>query len=433
MQEVKLRCQRKIVPYLSLLVTIFSVATVVYSFLTLPETVFQTLVESYNTMITQPSGLAMFGFDGNNETNSNSSFCVPWSINGDSWWTHNPDWEIFRETDHFYCFRFIQHQEKAEFLRDLYRNQFQQSCDNDNVLTVNMWSSGFGADMSNIQNTIMYAHATGVPFQVSQNPWHYAAPVEAGKAHLNADKLPQAKPVCSLKTMHCYFLNMSNCAPSTIRNNTRLDIHRIYNPRWYKEFYLRQQTWLRHRIHQFLQNQNIQQPCTVFHVRRGDVVKHGIHSRKYHSIAEYLNRTGEIQIEPNILLLTDDANAISEAKHTSPTHNWMSIDRPRYKGSEGGWERHLPSNDPAFEMIVLLSTFRLVTQCQSYIHTDGNFAKCLADEMIAAANATSTDDDRHVHILNMDSGGKWVLNGTNIHTESISQMYNFTENENAQN
>jgi len=53
--------------------------------------------------------------------------------------------------------------------------------------------------------------------------------------------------------------------------------------------------------------------------------------------------------------------------------------------------------------------------------------------MIAASNATSTDDDRHVHILNMDSGGKWVLNGTNIHTESISQMYNFTENENAQN
>jgi hypothetical protein len=94
-------------------------------------------------------------------------------------------------------------------------------------------------------------------------------------------------------------------------------------------------------------------PCTVIHVRRGDIVMHGKQSRKYHAISEYLNASAKtnIQIHPNILILTDDHNAIGEAKTLYPEYHWMSIERPRWKADEGGFERQLPSNDPIFEML----------------------------------------------------------------------------------
>ena len=53
--------------------------------------------------------------------------------------------------------------------------------------------------------------------------------------------------------------------------------------------------------------------CTVIHVRRGDIVLHEETSRRYRAIAEYVE-TKEVEIHDNILLLTDDANAIGEAK-----------------------------------------------------------------------------------------------------------------------
>jgi hypothetical protein len=59
----------------------------------------------------------------------------------------------------------------------------------------------------------------------------------------------------------------------------------------------------------------------------------------------------------------------------------MHIDRPRFKGAEGGFENQIPSDDPKREVIVLLSIFRLVQQCQSFVHTKGNLGRYIAGLM----------------------------------------------------
>lgn len=75
----------------------------------------------------------------------------------------------------------------------------------------------------------------------------------------------------------------------------------------------------------------------MIHVRRGDVVLHGKFSRAYHKISEYL-QTARHLMSPNILLLTDDANAVTEAlAHRKLPRadfplTWYYIDRPRHHG-----------------------------------------------------------------------------------------------------
>jgi hypothetical protein len=81
-----------------------------------------------------------------------------------------------------------------------------------------------------------------------------------------------------------------------------------------------------------------------------------------------------------IVLLTDDANAIDETA-LYPNYTWIYFNRTRYHGSEGGWEEHLPSRDPAQEMVVLLSSFRLVKLCGELVHTASNFGQYLYYEM----------------------------------------------------
>jgi hypothetical protein len=84
-----------------------------------------------------------------------------------------------------------------------------------------------------------------------------------------------------------------------------------------------------------------------------------------------------------VFLLTDDENAVKEAAKF-PEFNWVSVDRPRYKGKEGGWENHIPSGDPKLEVIVLNSIFRKVGMCKVLIHTRSNFADYIAGVMMSA-------------------------------------------------
>ena len=124
------------------------------------------------------------------------------------------------------------------------------------------------------------------------------------------------------------------------------------------------------------------------HVRRGDVVLHVGQVRRYFAIEEYMKAAMKQQLENTnnnsmtILLLTDDANAVIEAKTLYPNHTWITIDRKRYKGSQGGWEGHFPSQDPLQETIILLGTFKLVEMCNILIHTESNLAQLFYGTMI---------------------------------------------------
>ena len=55
-------------------------------------------------------------------------FCLDWDPDGfdvDQWWTHHPDFVIERQNSTHQCFQLEANPEKLDFLRKMYRNQFQ--------------------------------------------------------------------------------------------------------------------------------------------------------------------------------------------------------------------------------------------------------------------------------------------------------------------
>ena len=353
------------------------------------------------------------------------SFCLGWENSShpasDLWWTHHPDWAVYNETDEGYCFRPHPDELQREYMASIYQHQFQHVTGCSNLFITRMWSSGWSADMFNLVYTLQYAMMRGQPMEITNNPWHYAAPDQAGRS--NAVPSP---PACPLLTMYCYFLPLSAC-PIQPRGTHNQDYDYRHPPRmpprahrWLPSYVARPQTWLRYEVFRFLRDQpqyhqqyqspfattpttvtsmnNTQAaapPCIVLHVRRADVIQHGNQSRRYHALSEYLDvvhdkimaSTPFTDHSPprNILLLTDDANVVVESQSintTDPTkYRWMYMDRPRFHADEGGWEHQLPSSRPIFEMIVLWATFAWVKHCTAIVHSTSGFSEWLIWEM----------------------------------------------------
>jgi hypothetical protein len=339
----------------------------------------------------------------------NETFCVPWEENTDTWWTHHVDWYVSLENDTHYCFSPMEDQEKAATFRKLYEIQFKGDCSN--VTTKQMWSNGYGADFQNIIDGLNYALQTNSPMQVHNKDghWHYAV------------KRDGSGPVCPSKDMYCYFLNMTRCEPVPEKAYEGVFFTENYsvewaNGHWFQEYATRQQMWFRHEVYKLSKKVNVVTPCAVMHVRRSDIVLHDEYSRRYREVGEYVsalkNRT------KNILLLTDDHNAIGEALTNFPQYNWVYIDRKRHKGAEGGWENQLPSDDPQFEMVVLQSIFRLVRKCTRLVRTTGNFGDLLQAEMRDALRGK----DR-LKEVNLDDSDPSVFSPNNTLSVNISKSF----------
>ena len=310
---------------------------------------------------------------------SNDEFCMPWHVPMDDWWTHHVDWEMGRENATHYCFQRIRNAEKVSFLRRLYDTQFTSDCSK--VVTKYMLNAGLGADLDHMVDGILFGLQHNRPFQVyrqgKKKPWHYAARSNGSRA------------TCPTKDFYCYFLNISNCAPTKQSLEKGPFLTHGYNKqfgigRWMLEYIARPQTWLRRAVYEFVQTRiKLSTPCTVFHVRRADIVLHGNWSRRYRPIEEYVQaaKNHSVLSHQNILLLTDDANAIDEALAQFPDYHWMYIQRKRHRGTEGGFENQIPSQNPQEELIILLSILQLVQQCSALVHTTGNFAELLWGEM----------------------------------------------------
>ena len=307
-----------------------------------------------------------------------SPLCFPWTINSDVWWTHNPEWTVKLENDTSYCFSpMAVNSLQRDAYTDLYKVQYHGDCKQ--VLSKRMWSSGWGADFANVVDGLIKAVETQQPFQVTDNTWHYAA------------KKDGSAPVCPLKTMECYFLPLSKCKarkrhtfeeePFFGHNHPHFD---KIPDRYYLKYATRPKVWFRHAIYNFTKTITLTAPCTVMHVRRGDVVLHGKYARRYFAIEEYVNAIQSAtnkNITETVFLITDDANAVTEARAKFPHLNWVVIDRPRFKGKEGGWENHIPSNNPLLETLVLMSIFRLSETCNSLVHSQSNLSNYIAGIM----------------------------------------------------
>jgi len=292
--------------------------------------------------------------------------------------------------------------------------------------------------------------------EITQNPWHYTAPDQAGRSN----RVPSI-PTCRLLKMYCYFLPLSSCPVQPIGTYDRNYDYRhppLLPPRaqrWLPAYIVRPQTWLRYDVFQYLQNNQIQQrqqqetmtkknstkettttatdsaaqdtksSCTVLHVRRGDVIQHGNISRRYHALSEYLDvvdknilgSTYQHGIHPphKILLLTDDANVILESQSYQNRYHFMYFDRPRFHDDEGGWEHQLPSSQPKFEMIVLWSTFEWVKDCSSIVHSTSGFSNWIIWEMTKVHG-----DNLHVYNLDQNIPKEQLYGEHNIRSKSIS-------------
>lgn len=339
---------------------------------------------------------------------SKEPICVTWETDMDEWWTHHPDWNISKENNTHYCFTPMTNPKKAAFFQKIYDIQFNSECSN--VTTKRMWSSGWGADFQNVVDGLQHAYQTGIPMQmyVKKRAWHYAGKKDA------------SRPVCESKDMYCFFLNMTRCKANRKQVYEGVFMTEDYQihegrGRWLLEYATRQQTWLRHEVYKFSKNIEIKTPCAVMHVRRTDIVLHGEYSRKYRQVEEYVNALDNST--KNILLLTDDQNAIDEAKTLHPDYNWMFVDRPRHRGVAGGWENQIPSDDPKLEVIVLLSIFRLVRQCSSFIHTHSNFAFIIEGEMQDAHK------NKELRIVNLDDNNPNLFSSNNSLSVNLSTQF----------
>jgi hypothetical protein len=348
-------------------------------------------------------------------------FCLPWTINVDDWWTHHPRYAVQYENGTHYCFAPIRSKVKSNLFASLYKNQFRKKKNNSdddncsNVVTQKMIDSGWGADFAHVVDAMYYGLQNNIPVQVSNDrPWHYAKSKNKG-----------SNATCSLESMYCYFLNLTNCPPrndKAFEGNGTSEFF-IGHPNladkgtsWLVEYVTRPQTWLRKAVFDFTKIIPLTTPCAVIHVRRADVVLHHKYSRRYHAIEEYVDKlllnvslssNNNNNYNTSILLLTDDDNAIQEAHTKFPNRNWVYIDRPRFKGAEGGWENQIPSNDAKQEVIALLSIFKLVRKCQTFVHTSSNLAKYIAGVMMLNTNinnARGRRSNNNVNIIDLDAG-----------------------------
>ena len=312
-------------------------------------------------------------------------FCVSWGVNTDEWWTHHPEWDVAEENRTHTCFARYNNAD-SRYRMAIYENQWKSNCSDRFVWK--MWSSGFGADISNLAEGIIYGEIEHKPFVVTFKGriqwWHYAAKKQDG-----------TNATCVSRDIGCYFLPIGKCSGTAeevgkYKNKIRYnEIPRFYSKMDFvaSSYVGRQQQWLRKAVYEYSERKapKLTSGCTVMHVRRADVILHKQVSRKYFPVSDYINALPMDRRDngATILLLTDDQNAIEEAHEFYPKINWRYFSRPRFRGKEGGWENQIPSGNPKLEVIVLLSTFKIVKQCDVLVHGKSGFANALYSSMVA--------------------------------------------------
>ena len=110
---------------------------------------------------------------------------------------------------------------------------------------------------------------------------------------------------------------------------------------------------------------------------RGDILFHDNQARSYVHIDTYL-RASRAYLEEfgvkNIILLTDSAAAIEEAKLCAQKHSdicgdltFQWVDKKRWVSGEGGWENPFPSGSSRVEFMNIMLEYSLVQQCDLMI------------------------------------------------------------------
>jgi hypothetical protein len=353
---------------------------------------------------------------------SDSQICVQWNVKMDDWWIDHPEYDEGTHNDTHQCFDRLTNGFQIATYYQIHQVQFHSDC-RTKVSVRQMWNSGWEADLTNVVDGLILAIKNKIPLQMTliglQRPWwHYAALKATGE---NA--------TCPQRDMSCYFLPLSRCmAVGDIEiNSPKVDIQPT---RWIINYITRSMQWLRKAVYDYLKEKGpkIQGQCSVIHVRRSDVVLHDITSRKYYAISDYIDKLPEERREKgsNIVLLTDDANAIDEALEFFPHLVWHYLDRPRHRGTEGGFENQVPSNNPASEVIIIKSIFRMVQPCDIIVHGYGGFSNAIHDAM------TKNHGVLRLRVEGNLTDGQFIFNEKNMQSKITLEKLLKEKRENAQ-
>lgn len=83
-------------------------------------------------------------------------------------------------------------------------------------------------------------------------------------------------------------------------------------------------------------------------------------------------------------MLTDDVSTIEEVEtYHATNYNWIYLKRQRTRGTEGGFNKHIPSGDQALEVITIMSEVKLASQCNTLVAGDSGFVTTITDAMDA--------------------------------------------------
>jgi hypothetical protein len=115
-------------------------------------------------------------------------------------------------------------------------------------------------------------------------------------------------------------------------------------------------------------------------------------------------KKGGKNITKNILLLTDDQNAISEAVSQYPDYNDIFQSTKTPGSRRWIWENQIPSDDRKHEVLTILSTLQLVRRCKLLIHGESNFAEYVQKDMQYYHSSQSLNiDDHNVMVFNVNN------------------------------
>jgi hypothetical protein len=312
--------------------------------------------------------------------------CAPWHVDTDTWWVHHPEWEVSSENTTHTCYNLLADETRKQFLRQLYNRQWGDASNRNNTCSNQVQktqiSSGYAAALMANARSFYAAYQSGKSFQISKGhanaTWNFSSRNRTHWAY------------CETQDMNCWYLQLSPCPAELGRNDAdrgpkpTLPKHRK-EFLWLRSYAFRPRQRVRQKVLEF-REQHLPEdrmraisPCAAIHVRRGDIAFG--RGRRYAAVEEYL-QAGNITKGETVVVLTDDVSTIEEIEqYHAKDYNWIYLQRPRHRGSEGGFEGFIPSSDPAFEILAILVEIQLAGQCNKLVHGKSGFVATIADEM----------------------------------------------------
>jgi hypothetical protein len=295
------------------------------------------------------------------------------------------------ENDTHYCFEPVQNPEKAAFLRHLHQHQEWDNPNCTNVERSVEVNSGFGASTTWLQKAFWHAlRKSNKPFQIIHNyrTWLYATANSTSWAY------------CDTQDSRCYYLPIQPCNRTDMGNG--MEHRELGAPRaanaplvdrkqylWMAQYLFRRRQHFRKQLYDFRHEHRLDEildlpSCVTMHVRRGDAGIPRPPFRRYAPVQEYLDALGSsLKQNDTIFLLTDDQSTIEEVQkyHMDKNINWRYLKRPRVQNIQGGFDGHIPSGDPAFEMLVLDTELTVASHCDRIVYGNSGFVGGMLNKM----------------------------------------------------